>query len=134
MQSFSEYLNESKSIFKPNVDQWGNLWVTETTTIHNLDFGKSYITNKQSDDHYEQSTEKLANYSTKNLKAIKKKRGVAIYELPHYNTPTTGGNDVFDYNTKPAKKTYYSVASDKYTVITFFENKKEALMWYNTTV
>jgi len=123
-EAIEKYIEEGSKdiIYVTRRYGYDTLWIssgpcTGITTVFNdtKTLEKTFLTNKKGDDHFDSIVYNIAKaYPT----------GKAI-EVPVYEQC----EDPFDKSKKPIDKIYMTITNDKYIVIGFYNNKKEAQMW-----
>jgi len=144
-QKIKQIIKEEIEMLRENKDkilvQGEELWVSylpgagTTTNIKR----KSYITDKQGDSHYDWLVKDIVKWSESNKPMKKNKKG-KVYKLPHYSYSQARNlnsyqavppseYDIWGGDIKPDNYMYMVIVPQKYTVVSFFKNKNEALSW-----
>jgi len=134
MRNFIEILNEERFTEKVFIDGHKTLWVAydDNSGTTSLNVDKGYLTDKSSDANYDSIVRNIVKFA-KNTKPIKSKGNLSLYELPIYSGKEQKNYSIWDGTETPKKVKYFIVSTGKINVVTFFDTKKEALMWIKTT-
>ena len=129
MKTFREMIEGTTVYFEKDT-----LWVAHgqgsgTTTY--MPDTKKYMTDKTGDKNFDSNVRKIVQWANK-AKTMKKKKGAKLLAIPYYDHTRTGTFDVHGGDIKPKKNYYMNISESAITVINIFENKNEAVNWFNS--